>query len=264
MKRGEKKELRNHRRSVDRRESLRSGRGISGHFQGRRAGETMKEKWKMKEKWTRDKPPRRWKKTRADTLGIHLILPFTGPKRTSGTSGRRCIKDSSDIGNRSKLLLHGPLRTPRAPHHAGVSTTVHDSTTFRHQLRLALFTLLRPCLLQPLSTTTILFFSPCLAPFLPPFPPPPSTVLSSSCRFSSKVTASNDRPRERSRFRFTQSTPNKYETQQVLDRRQRVDWNSDSPRSRFTTRRASNDTCGVNFHVNSYFSGNTIGKLEIW
>lgn len=67
----------------------------------------------MEEKWT--KINRVDGKDTARHARNSFDFPFTGPIRTSGTSGRRCIKDSSDIGNRSKLLSLRP--TPLRIYH---------------------------------------------------------------------------------------------------------------------------------------------------
>lgn len=112
------------------------------------------------------------KKTRADTLGIHLIFRSRDRKE-------QVVLQDADASKTVAILETGANYSSSTPHPC-VSTAVHDSTTFC-QLRLALF-ILRPRL-QPL-TTTILFLSPCPAPSFPFF----------SCRFSSKVTISNDRP----------------------------------------------------------------------
>lgn len=58
------------------------------------------------EKWTKISGVDRKDTTRHARNSFDF--PFTGPRRTSGTSGRQCIKDSSDIGNRSKLLSFDP------------------------------------------------------------------------------------------------------------------------------------------------------------
>lgn len=119
------------------------------------------------------------KKTRADTLGIHLIFRSRDRKE-------QVVLQDADASKTVAILETGANYSSSTPHPC-VSTAVHDSTTFC-QLRLALF-ILRPRL-QPL-TTTILFLSPCPAPSFPFF----------SCRFSSKVTISNDRPRVAFSFR---------------------------------------------------------------
>lgn len=69
-----------------------------------------------KEKWTKISGVGRRDTSRHARNSFDF--PFTGPKRTSGTSGRQCIKDSSDIGNRSKLLFPNP--------HLCVATAIHD------------------------------------------------------------------------------------------------------------------------------------------
>ena len=75
-------------------------------------------------------------KTRADTLGIHLIL------RSRDRREQVVLRDA-DASKTVVILETGANYSSSAPaaHPAGVSTTVHDSTTFRLQLRLALFTL---------------------------------------------------------------------------------------------------------------------------
>lgn len=78
-------------------------------FSGSHGRGTIKEKWtKISRVDEKDTSRHAWNS---------FDFPFTGPKRTSGTSGRRCIKDSSDIGNRSKLLFLDPtpLRIYRRP-----------------------------------------------------------------------------------------------------------------------------------------------------
>lgn len=128
------------------------------------------------------------KKTRADTLGIHLIFRSRDRKE-------QVVLQDADASKTVAILETGANYSSSTPHPC-VSTAVHDSTTFC-QLRLALF-ILRPRL-QPL-TTTILFLSPCPAPsFLFFFP------VVSLLKLLSRMTAHG------SRFRSAQSTWNKYE-----------------------------------------------------
>lgn len=126
-------------------------------------------------------------KTRADTLGIHLIL------RSRDRKEQVVLRDA-DASKTVVILETGAnySSSAPAPHPGGVSTTVHDSTTFRLQLQLALFTLRprAPTPRRPRSSS----FHPVPRLFFLPFSP---LSASSSCRFSSKVTASNDRPRDR-------------------------------------------------------------------